>query len=83
MDPSGLQAIAGFFKDFGPWTFSAFLFWLWKTQRTELREDLAKRDDRIVQLEDTRLALAQSTAQLAEKLSDAVDDLVALSRSKP
>lgn len=83
MDTSGLQALASIFKDFGPWTFSAFLFYLWRIQRDEVREDITKRDARITQLEDSRLALAQSTAQLAEKLSDAVDDLVALSRSRP
>jgi len=83
MDPSALTVISNLFKDFGPWTFSAFLFYLWRQTRDESREDLAKRDTRITQLEDSRLALAQSTAQLAEKLSDAVDDVVALSRSKP
>lgn len=70
MDPT-LQWFTALVKDFGPWTFTAFLFYLWRQAKLETD----KKQERIDKLEDSRLQLATSTAVLAERLADAVDVL--------
>jgi len=64
MDPTALTGLASFFKDFGPWTFSAFLLWLYIQER-----------GRSTKFEEDRFQGAKDQAVLATRLVDAVNAL--------
>ena len=71
VDPGALSVFGAFFKDFGPWTVSALLFWLYYQERTDRKaaekegKDLAKQ----IVSDDTKKVL-ESAAAIAAAARD-------------
>ena len=71
MDPGAIGALGAFFKDFGLWTLSGLMFWLYYQERTDRKtaekegKDLARQ----IVSDDTKKVL-ESAAQIAAAARD-------------